>query len=102
MSDRDFVGRPESWDVVGQSLGRDMSAVVCKRCNVRGHLGFECPAGYFARLGDPCPGFDASGVTVAAGWVGGELTAASRAAWRGYILRHSLEPSRSARHTVAF
>ncbi len=85
------IHTPCSADIVGPRLAV-VSAVVgrsaCRAC-AGAHYHFECPVRY-ARLGVPCPGFDAAGARVASAWANGDLKPATCAAWKAYIARFAL------------
>jgi hypothetical protein len=96
-----WSGLPEAAYVVGRTLGKDRTGVMCRNCGRGAHSTFECPVNYFNRFG-ACPGFDAGGNKVAAAWVGEDITADTKKAWAKYVTDNGLEPSRNSSHTVRF
>jgi hypothetical protein len=96
-----FVGLPASPDIVGPALSVWSSSLPCNRC--RGpHCSWECPARYFQTKGEPCPGFDERGAKIPSAWSNGEITPATKAAWRDYITRHNLQQAQSCPRIVNF
>jgi hypothetical protein len=51
---------------------------------------------------EPCPGFNERGAKISAAWLNGDITPATKAAWKSYILRHGLQQARSCSHVVTF
>jgi hypothetical protein len=91
------VHLPCSAEVIGPQLAvwpAPPQAKLCRACPGCAHAHFECPVRYAARLGLPCPGFDASGARVPGDWSGPDLQRATRSAWTAYASHHGL--------TVAF
>jgi len=95
---------PASAGIVGPALGSDKAWMRCRRCNVTGHMGPECPRAYMARFGEPAPGHDADGERALGGgaWNGTDLTPLGKRLWREYIAKHGIVASVHARHTVDF
>jgi len=60
------------------------------------HASWECPLRYCAKLGEPCPGFDAQGQKLATAWSGEQLSARTKAQWKVFIAAHSLEKAGEA------
>jgi len=86
-----FVGLPASSGVVGPRLATiDPPRDGCAHCK-RGHWKFECPAAYFARFGEPCPGFDQQGNQDPGAWLNGDITDQTKASWRDYLARHRVQ-----------
>ena len=101
-----FVGLPVSPGVVGSALATFFAPRDgCSIC-AGNHWRFECPIAYFTRLHEPCPGFDRHGHQIPNAWHNGEITAATKAAWRAYIARHHLQAANrgpaAAAQPVAF
>jgi hypothetical protein len=87
------VHLPCSAEVIGPQLAVWPTlppGLLCRTCPGCAHAHFECPARYAARLGFPCPGFDASGVRIPGDWSGPDLQRATRTAWTAYASRHGL------------
>jgi hypothetical protein len=84
---------PCSAEIIGPQLAvwpSPPSGLICRSCPSRAHAHFECPARYAAKLGFPCPGFDAAGSRVPGDWSGPDLQRATRSAWTTYASRHGL------------
>jgi hypothetical protein len=96
-----WSGPLEAAYVVGRTLGKDRTGVMCRNCGRGAHSTFECPVNYFNRFGE-CPGFDAGGNKVSAAWVGEDITAHTKKAWAKYVTDNGLEPSHNCSHTVRF
>ena len=96
-----FVGLPASPDIVGPALSVWSSSLPCNRC--RGpHCSWECPIRYVQAKGEPCPGFDERGARIPSAWINGEITPATKAAWKDYITRHNLQQAQSCPRLVNF
>ena len=98
------MGIPASSDIIGQCRVRESRNLrpPCHRCKKHGHASWECPIRHFEVRREPCPGFDAGGNRVASAWVGDKITADTMGAWRSYILRHKLPPSRDLPDVPSF
>ena len=96
-----FVGLPASIDIVGPALCKWTAQLPCNRCS--GPQGaWECPQRYYMNKMEPCHGFDERGAKVSAAWHNGDLTPATKAAWKSYILRHGLQQANSRSYLVTF
>ena len=95
-----FVGQPASADIIGSALavwGSGKCKNACRTCFPMGrHASWECPLRYCAKLGEPCPGFDAQGQKLATAWSGEQLSARTKAQWKVFIAAHSLEKAGEA------
>ena len=99
------INLPCSAEIIGVKLAV-WSAVpahlTCRACSGCAHAHFECPIRYFARLGTPCPGFDATGARLPNSWNGNDITRATRADWKSFAARFSLTQGRSVPAAPAF
>ena len=89
---------PCSVSIVGRNTAGalDLQHISCVACGRRGHLAWECPARFFAKLREPCPGFDEEGNRLPECWEGElSITEETRKAWRRYLRRHFEEPARA-------
>jgi hypothetical protein len=87
------IHQPCSAEIIGPQLAVwpvPPHHLLCSACAGCAHAHFECPARYAARLGDPCPGFDAAGARIPGDWSGHDLQRATRTAWTAYVARHGL------------
>jgi hypothetical protein len=87
------VHLPCSAEIIGRQLAVWPTLprhLLCRSCPGCAHAHFECQARYAARLGQPCPGFDASGSRIPGDWNGHDLQRATRSAWTAYASRHGL------------
>jgi len=102
-----FVGQPTTTAIVGdrgvanaEDLPAKHHCVMCTRGlpGSRIHMSWECVFKLQRKAqGEPCPGFDVMGNRDPAAWdAGGNLTAATVAAWRSYIDRWGLTVAKSA------
>ncbi len=96
-----FVGLPASTNIVGPALSVWSSSLSCNCC--RGpRCSWECPARYFQTKGEPCPGFDERGAKIPSAWSNGEITPATKTAWKDCITRHNFRHAQRCSSIVNF
>ena len=86
---------------MGPALSNYTPTLCCNKC-AGPHGAWECPQRYYSLKMEPCPGFNERGAKISAAWLNGDITPATKAAWKSYILRHGLQQARSCPHVVTF